>query len=180
MGRPRRKEVLHIRRPFQSVFATLENDFTARRIASSALCQRSISRVRDFAGSALENVNSLKLWFSGTRVYSALLFLPTNSRGNSMKLAAVTTVALVPVLSLGSSLAFAQSVGGSAGSWIDSRINSNTSSPTGSYTGSPTTGRSIGSTEPNSSRVVIISKPVPPTSPSRNAPLNRPKPSGTR
>jgi hypothetical protein len=129
--------------------------------------------------SALENVNSLKLWFSGTLAYSALLFLSTNSRGNSMKLAAVATVAFVPVLALGSSLAFAQSVGGSAGSWIDSRVNSNTSSAPGSYTGSPTTGRSIGSIEPNSSRVVIITKPVPPSA-SRNAPLNRPKPSGTR
>jgi hypothetical protein len=94
-----------------------------------------------------------------------------------MKLA---TAALTPLLALGSSLAFAEGVGGSAGSWIDSRINSNTSTTSGSYMGSPTTGHSISSTESNSGRVVIISKPVPSTSASRHAPPNRPKPSSTR
>jgi hypothetical protein len=30
-------EAVHIRRPFQRVFAALENDYTARRITSSAV-----------------------------------------------------------------------------------------------------------------------------------------------
>ena len=89
-----------------------------------------------------------------------------------MKLAAV---AIAPVLALGSSLAFAQGVGGSAGSLIDSRIDSNASSAAGAFIGATTTGRSISSTEPNSGRVVIISRSVPPTSASRDALPNRPK-----